>query len=585
MALVGQVYKTLLAGLVSLSVAFFPLQAYGQATTGGDAPIGGVSTANELSSRSVSLKMQMLGPQRGLLTNKADVLRQGEYAAVLDNLHMLKDGVWSSRGTGWTKKRASVFNSGAQFYGFGLHTDSSNADHFVFDVGSKLYDYNLSTDTETAIFTNGGAIQDVCITSYDQTHMYYANGIETPQYWSGSGSTASVTAFPATVGSFTWNKPLYCERFLDRICFARFAQQSAGTPIIAYQMVLFSTSGGGATSPFGFGTSSPAAATDGGYISFASRYGFVSGMRRYRLRDSSNTEVLLVGMDRALCCVTGTNALSFTGSVISDEFGVLSNHTWVQVGDDLYFLATDGIRRLRSVSGDGGAPVPELVTTGIQDVMNRINSSVAYKSWAMYNPKTQEIVFWVPIDSDTTPQNAIVLNLQQDRSAPVFSTLSQQKLTAGIYYNGVAYGGTSDGYLEKLWTGDDFDGTVIAWEYLSAISGASSPAQNASNRKFQIITDGSNQQFTAQAYTLTQRGDGVTQLKLQASKSIAVTKPSITKLGTWASGTTTSYTQFTDFASPGSGRYWLCRLTGSASGDHIDLVGVLDVLQVGGLKQ
>lgn len=545
---------------------------------------GGVSATSELATRTNSLKVQVLGPENGLITNIAEVLRPGSYAAVLDNLHMLKNGIWSVRDTGWTRERSSDFNSGGEFHAFSTHQDNTS-EHFLFAVNGKVYDYNLSTHTETLIYTGtlGTGVQGRGSgVSYSTGYWYWVAGTARPQRWTGTGSTSNASGFPVTIGSYKWDNPSFIEKFYTRLAFACLNSQITGTPTIGYQTVVLSDTD--AIAGGSFTTTVPAAATDAGYISFASRYGYIRGIKRCRIRDGNNTEVLLVGMDRALCVITGSSALDFIGSTISDEFGVVGNNTWAQVGDDTYFLATDGIRRLRTNSGDTGFQ-PELLSTGIQDIINRINKDAAYLSWSMYNPKTQELVFWVPIDSDTTPKNGIVLNFQKDRKTPVFSTISQQKLTAGIYFNGQAYGGTSDGYLEKLWTGNDFDGTTINWDFVSAVGKTNSPAQNASSRKFEIITEGGDQQYMAEAYSLTQRADEVTQMKLQYSKAMSVTKPSITKLGTWASGSTTSYSQFTDFQPMGSGRFWVCRLKGTGSGDYIDLVGVLFIEQLGGLRQ
>lgn len=549
---------------------------------------GGVSNMNELATRSNSLKVQILGPENGLYSNMADILRPSSFAMVLDNLHMLKQGVWSVRDTGWTRHRTGSFNSGAPILAFCSHTNNAAppVSKFLLQSGAKLYVYDLGTQTETLLATASSATAVPCLLSYSGAGMFYMNGVDAFSLWDGtSGSLTSLSAAlsGATIGSYTgWGKPTFGERFLNRFALARFGALTFGAGAnIQYQAVLLSGDNAGVSWP----VTTPAAATDAGYIAFATKYGTIRSLQTLRLRDSGNTEVLLVGMDKSLGVITGTSALDFKGSIISTEFGVPSNNTWAKVGEDMYFLATDGIRRLRSAAGDAGGFSPELVSQPIQDVINRINSSAAATSWSMYNPKTQELVFWVPVDNDTSPTKGIVLNFQKDRDKPVFSTISQQKLTAGIYVDGVAYGGTSDGYLEKLWQGNDYDGTAIQWDFVSAVAKTNSPAQNASSRKFTILTEGSNQVYTAEAYTLTQRADEVTQFKQQDTKAISITKPSITKLGTWASGSTTSYAQFTDFQPMGSGRYWVCRLKGTNSGDYIDLVGVLFIEQLGGFKQ
>ena len=60
------------------------------------------ANTTELSQEGVSLKLDVLTPAKGLITNTTDLLRDKNAAKVLNNLEMLTRGIWTDRGTGNT---------------------------------------------------------------------------------------------------------------------------------------------------------------------------------------------------------------------------------------------------------------------------------------------------------------------------------------------------------------------------------------------------------------------------------------------------------------------------------------------------
>lgn len=535
----------------------------------------------ELSQKGISLKVDVVTPSKGLATNVADLLRDPEYARVLNNLHMLKRGVWTSRGTGVTKELGTAFNSGAQILEMAPYTDSAGTSYLIIQAGSKIYAYNTATQASTEIGTGFATTNVPCIRTYKSDEVYLVNGDAQPYKWDGNlaNDFTAITAIPA-IASRTLTKPRFIEEYAGRQAFAGFEDFPS--------TVLFS----GFNTYGTFGISTPQSATDAGWIDVPYSLGPITGIHTLRLY--SNEYVLLVGCKRGVALITGTDALTFQSIEATREFGIPSNRTWVQVQNDLYFMATDGIRAYGSNSLQSLLNASK--SYAVQDLANRINKAAADKAFAFYYPNSHEAHFWVPIDSDTTPKNAIVANFNTaDPNSPtdeydtraIFSTKDGLTLSCATQVAGVAYCSELAGYLLRMYSGDDYDGAAINWSYVSPLIGANSPAQEASLVKFVILTEGAAQQYTAEAFTVTTMSNGVTRWIPQDSKVLSATGASVSDIGTWKTGgsTTTSYPKFMDFFSKGSGRYWALRLKGSSTSDQIDLVGATSILTVGGWRQ
>lgn len=536
----------------------------------------------ELSQRGVSLKSVMVGPQKGLLSNMADMLRSDEYARVLDNLHMTKRGIWTSRGTGITKHRASSFNSGASFNCITPHFSSATQVDLLFQVGDSIYSYVTGTATETSIQSSLSTTALGDIRSFSSDFVAYVNGDSNPLKWTGTGSMSAFSSWPlvnAFGESKTYEKPKYQEVFANRYVTAGFAANPSRVVISASGNPDSYTLTGGATAA--------------GVVTMPAALGPVRGLRTFRLDSTSNDSVLIIGCANGMGLVTGSSALDFAVVEFTREFGLLSNRSWIQLGNDLYFMSTDGIRKLSTNLGISTL-APSTLTFSNNDILKRMNLAQAEKCFVVHHPTTQEVIWFFAIDSDTDPANAIVMNynsndLEQPAPMtivnPLFSTMSGVEVNCGVFADDVLFLGGDNGYLYTGFTGDTFDGSAIEWQFVGNVAGGNSPAQNCSMRQCVVVTEGGDQKFDISTYTLTQDSTDETQWKSRSTKSVDITSSTITKLGTWASGNTTTYPKFISHTPSGSGRYWVVVLDGDSTTDHIDLVGVLCVLTVGGWKQ
>lgn len=533
---------------------------------------------SELARNGVSLKTSVINPSAGVYAGVSDLIRQEQYARVLNNLQMTKKGVWTSRGIGYTTDSAQLGVGPVN----GLHYNSSVPGEIFVHVIDKIYKYNVTSKTASADISGGlfSNCQSCIRSASTSTIVTHYNNLKEPAY-SNAGATFVSTVWPITVASVSYTKPKYNEPFQTRVAFAGFAANP-------YSVLLTN-----ANAINGCTQTVPQAATDGGIITFPSVLGKITGLRSYRYGTGNGDNVLIVGCERGFGMVTGTSALNYISMEITREFGLRSNESWQELDGELYFLATDGIRKM-SVYSSSGDFRSTIVSQPVDALLARINAASAEIAFSVRHSSTKEIQFWIPIDSDTTCQNAIVFNyntrnpeLASDNPdfQPAFSTKNGLIVTRAIDMDGTMYGGTTDGYVTKHYDGDTYAGGAINWQYVSPLIGANSPAQNASLKKFVILTDGPAQKFTAQAFTLTTHADGTTRWVPQTSQVQNVATQTITTIDTWESGSVTSYPKFIEYAPMGSGRFWCLKLSGAATDEHISLVGLQAILNLGGWKQ
>lgn len=574
---------------------------------------------------SANLKQGFQTYEKGLWSNTADLARQDGYAAVLDNLHTNKDGVWTDKGHGWELQNESAFNSGAQFVEGANISTRHRGEAVLFQVGDKVYYYDGTTPTDVT----GDSVPQIghipCIRSFQNTggnYYMFCNDVEEPTwgYDGGSGlfkppvlghlpgspghetdTDGTQSGFPVILGGKTYSKPPYCEGYYGRVVYAGFADHPHTLLI---------------SSPFDgniFQELDPPSATDAGAIEIPPQLGDITGLCPLRVGNGSNDQTLIVGCSHGVAILTGSDSTNFATKELTRAYGVPNNRTWVPLGDNLIFCATDGIRRIAN-SAYGANVVGTPVSYPIQDLYQRLNTAASDQMWAINNRATQELEFWLPIDSNTESKNVLVANYRTTTGQDlVWSTMSSVSGACGVYIDATSVPGTSyrglwvggyDGYLQNWWGGYDpgsgivgpvdYGGAVIPWKFVSGIIGANSFAQSSSMRKFIIICDGGRQQFYCTGYVYVTNSDGTTR-RLQLDRKYIgnydnnVGDPTTT----WDEGLvggTHLHPALFDYSPRGSGRLWYLMLTGGQSysafaGDTIDLVGIQTIQQTGGLKQ
>lgn len=605
--------KQLLCCLLSICILASPVLAQQSGGAAQPAP----AERTELSEMGRSLKTVMFSPTRGLQTNITDLGRSEQNAAVLNNLQQIKKGVWTSRGIGTRHLTNATTIVGATVEAYSFIGRKWNGTAVV---SNQLVLWQVPGGVVVSTFIPGGnafgagagAILNATSLNIDiagsfcafsDTQVVFTHPDTEPRIWDPTDTTPPSPAlalsgsWPVTILGVQYSKPNFCENFASRVCFAGFADRPTTVVLSEYE------------DADSFTVSGTPLATDGGAITFPTSLGKITGLKRMRLDNTSNTSnVLLVGFDHGFGMITGTDAIDFTSVPLTEEFGLLSNRTWAQLGSEMFFLASDGIRKFST--GLGLTTLSNTtVSFPIKDLMLRINRTKAPLAFVVPHSTTQELMFWVPIDTETTNGHCIVMNYNTSDAAgganissPIWSTRDGAAYSCGTTIQQTFADLTDSNEhtllgrydldnIYRAYSGDKWNtltngtgGTNYDWTYVSPLIGASTPAQNCSMRRLDILTDGPDQTFTVEAYALSQRADSNTGWYLQDTRSYSVTASSITNLQTWTTGTTTSYPKFIEFQPKGSGRYWAIRVKGTG-GQHISLAGFMAALTLGGWKQ
>jgi len=106
---------------------------------------------------------------------------------------------------------------------------------------------------------------------------------------------------------------------------------------------------------------------------------------------------------------SATNAGSWTIENIDTHMGCVSHRSVAQIGQDLFFLAPDGIRTVRSILEGAAQAVSEPISVGIQDIIDDINWNAA-REQACATSWRNHYILNVPTGPSTTNNTAIVYN-------------------------------------------------------------------------------------------------------------------------------------------------------------------------------
>jgi hypothetical protein len=537
----------------------------------------------------------MLSGADGVQTNISDFLRPGSALKVADNVNMVKRGIITSRYNGWTRQRAGAFNSGAQFLDFAVFTDATGARTLCFQVGSKLYSYDGAT--ETAMQSGLSTTNPPCIRMFapyasGTPTMILANGVDQPYKFTSTGAASGVAMqlnggnYPQSLSAplpvRSYSKPQFFEPFNDRLAIAGFTGASAFD-------VLLTNAGTAETCT----QSTPLVATDGGVFQVNPALGPITGMKAFKLSNADNTQVLLVAQAQGVSIIVGSNATDFQMRTLTAEYGIPSNRCWVQVMNDLWFLATDGIRRFSTLVQNANL-LNASMSFIIQDIISALSSGSAQWACMAHHRIYQEVVLWCPVSGSSINNQGIVLNYNNDKAGdptqvnPIFFTKSGTTVSALLDYKNTLYGGGYDGLLQVHYSGNLYDTAPVSWEIRTALVKPKDYENSCYLEKALVLTEGLGQQFLANAFTYAQLGNTLQRNQMNPVDFLireGVSSSGLTILNSWTLGTSAfedSIPRRHVFQPQGHGAYWELQLKGNQADHVIDWLGIEYRIKEGG---
>lgn len=537
----------------------------------------------------------------GLVTKIADYLRPSNCLKIGNNVNMIQRGVLTSRFNGWTQVNATPFNSGANILEMARFVTAGGSSYLMAQCGGSLISYDLATPVTVASGLSATAVpcMRMFVPAIGSTPiMVWCNGVDQPMKVTGpaagnhsalqlNGSNyPAATAAPLPVTTYT--KPKFCEPFLNRMLIAGFQDTS-----IAFDILL--TNAGTAET---VSESTPIIATDGGIFQVDPSLGAITGMKAFRLSNTTNQQVALIAQEHGVSILTGISATDpnypFAMYTLTTEYGIPSNRTWIQIMNDCYFLADDGIRQYSTAIANLSL-VNATMTHDIQDYFSRLTAGSLAKAHAVHHRQNQEVQFWLPVDGNTDCRNALVFNYAlQDISSvmaqPIILTRDGTTVSSSIYFSNQFYGGGYDGILQKHYDGNMYNGAPIQWQITPALIRSQDPEATSALERLQMVTEGPLQKYlvTASYYAMGAGGQTFKRDAAPIQKLIAPPARGITILGAdpgeWVLGQSAfpeDQLQLQLFSPHGLAHAWEINYLGNAADHQIDLVQVNYRLAVG----
>jgi len=178
---------------------------------------------------------------------------------------------------------------------------------------------------------------------------------------------------------------------------------------------------------------------------------------------------LLVFKERSIHVVSTdpsqSAASSWSVHRIDSTVGCLSHRTISQAGADVFFLARDGVRTVRTILSGAQSSVSEPISTPIDDIIKRINWTHANKSCAKF--WDNRYILSVPLDSSTTPNYTLV-----------FNTVTKSWSGYWIGWSPLVFSESAFSNFPKMIIGDN-SGAVLTWlDYVSELEIAAASYQD-----------------------------------------------------------------------------------------------------------
>lgn len=538
-------------------------------------------------------KTGTLRADRGVATNVSAAILGDRYMQNGYNVNMIKRGVVTSRYRGWSRQRASAFNSGLAFLDFGVFVAGDGTRTLLFQVAGKVYSYDIATSTETQILTGKDTSALPCMRGFapytaGTTYTVWCNGVDQPQKITSvsaatalqlNGANYGTGATGAPLAVKTYSKPQFVEPFLDRLVLARFS--GAGTQFD----VLITNAGTGETCT----QSTPLIDTDGGVFTMNPALGPITGLKAFKLSNAINEQMLLVAQAEGITLISGAGATAFQSRILTDAYGVPSNRTWIQMNNDLFFLASDGVRSFSTLYENANL-LNSSKTFVVQDLVNRFNKDYLYKAHAFHMRKHQEVVFWFPIDADTDCKNALTFNYNEDANDPIIFPKQGTTVTCSALFKDVPYGGGSDGLLQIHYSGTKYDTAPTAFKIALSLIQPDDPEVNCKLPVVEIVTEGPANKFIPNAFNYVKEVGGKVKRKRMTplDQPVTVSDAAGTVLDAWVLGVgayPANHLRFTEYKPIGSGRAFDLELIGNAEDHDIDFVAAHYRLDTGGVKQ
>lgn len=226
-----------------------------------------------------------------------------------------------------------------------------------------------------------------------------------------------------------------------------------------------------------------------------SGYGGDRGLFSIRSADTTASSSIIVGMQNGIFGIapSAVPASSDRPYIVTTQHGMVERKCICQMGDDIAYLAPDGIRSLKRTINDQlqvGVSYP--LSYRLKDEFDMINWTQSSKFHMTFwqdklffffvSTGSSEInrawIYWPALDNGTGKGWAVVTGWAITATAKFFQN-GQENL----------YGGSSDGTTYQIWKGPDDNGTAISLQIETREEDFGQPAIYKSGGELEVVAE------------------------------------------------------------------------------------------------
>lgn len=506
----------------------------------------------------------------GLNLRSTDTSLDNNEAEEIDNLHLTGDGAWTTHDIGYRIINTTPMAVGATIRGMTTFNTPTGQQYLVAMAGSKLGTVGTGDGTLTTLSSSLNLTSEIVSFITFQGVLILLNKDNHPLTWDGQNTPRELAGWPPSIGGLSPGYPAFGEIYANRLVVAG----DENNPSMVYISELENPENFSPSLAEGVSDASP------GTIQISPGDGEkITGLKTLYLPVDSR-EILLIFKERSTYMLTGNSAETFTVEKLSSEFGAVSHHSIVTVGNDALFLSEEGVTAISTATVQGNLTT-QFMSRKLQPQVGNLNRQLLSNAWAIHLRQRNEI--WWGVTEAGSTENTRILVYNYGTGKGVWSRRSGISAACAEEFNGKLYTGGYNGFFSHQLVGSSYNGQPIDWVYRTPFYDFGSPRQRKRIREVELYC----KQLASMDVTVKSAWDIRRNASAQQPR-VLTTQP---HQGSALYGTTSTYGDETyglagvnvvSMVPNGSGRQFQLEFSGSAADLPIELQGWTITTLLGG---
>lgn len=383
------------------------------------------------------------------------ILRLTPASAVnIENMHPNKTGEYTTHNGGYIEFSDEIAG-GSALEGLKLYRDDTGDTAFLAVSNGSIYNINTSTGAVTSTITSSNTAGNIVDFAPFKGSMYFAEKSMTPEFWTGSGSSSPVAAFPIVIGSDTYDYPSLIATHANRTIYGNFHY---GTPYPSHLAIFDDLDPTTLTS----GVND----TDGAIIQVNPGDGDPLTALKSKYVPSLGESILICFKAGSVWALTGTTPSTFSIQSINQSWGCLNPKCAVDLGQDIVFMDKNNVYSLTTAAASGTLQPETLGAKRVQETLKTMNLTATDSAFVVHLPFRFEVWFCIPTGASTVPDTILVYNYKhKDINEAKWVIRTGMSATCGAVLDASLYTGDDEGFINNWFSTSTYKETGYGWEY------------------------------------------------------------------------------------------------------------------------